>query len=337
MSRRPHVVILDVTERCNLRCVMCHFSTMDRIRFPPFDVVPDDHGNMHLDVFEKVAARFFPTAYRVALGCAAEPMMHPRFAEILEIAGRYRVPDLWFPTNLLPLTEETARAIERAKVTTVAVSIDGVTKETYEKIRVGATWERLLAKLAMLRSPLRIIFTLMQSNRHELRELPAFASKLGAKELDVRYVSPTDGVDISNETLAGLDLRGELRDVARDAVRRGLKLANYPAFDERPARFLPRIARRLWRIRAGLDRFEQYAIAKRERETGCRHPDWTFVIRPSGAVFPCTYFDSPIGFVGVDDAKLDRIRDGLRCGNPVGACATCGEWRNRFFAASSAS
>lgn len=62
------------------------------------DVPPDDHGNMHVDVFERVAARFFPTAYRVALGCAAEPMMHPQFAEILEIAAHYRVPDLWFPT-----------------------------------------------------------------------------------------------------------------------------------------------------------------------------------------------------------------------------------------------
>lgn len=118
-----------------------------------------------------------------------------------------------------------------------------------------------------------------------------------------------------------------MREVAHDAVRRGLKLANFPAIDEGP----PSLLRRFWRFRAGLDRFEHLAIAKREREIGCRHPDWTFVIRPSGAVFPCTYFDSPIGFVGVDEEKLARVREGLRCGSPVGACATCGEWRNRFF------
>lgn len=343
---RPLVVLLDVTERCNLRCVMCHFSTIERIRFPPVGLEIDDHGNMPVALFEKVAAEFFPRAYRVALGCAAEPLMHPRFAELVTIAGRHDVPELWFPTNLLPLTETTAEAIVRANVTTVAVSIDGVRKETYEKIRVGATWERLQAKLRMLREArgrrktpkLRVIFTWMQSNRAELRELPAFAADLGARELDVRHVSPTDGVDVSREMLHGDELREELAATARDAVRRGLKLVSYPTFDERPPSFFPRLLRRMWRMRAGLERLEHFAIARRERELGCRQPDWMYVIRPSGAVFPCVYFDEPLGFAAeqsyqqiAQGATLAGLKDGLRCNAPVGACATCGERRNAFY------
>src|SRR5204863_2662121 len=139
---------------------------------------------------------------------------------------RYRVPDLWFPTNLLPLTEATAEAIVRARVATVAVSIDGVTAETYERIRAGATWERLHAKLQLLRDVrralrsrlprLRVIFTWMRENRHELRGLPAFAASIGAASLDVRYVSPTDGVDNSSRMLvADAAAKAELEAVAR--------------------------------------------------------------------------------------------------------------------------
>src|SRR6266850_994676 len=228
--RRPLTVALDVTERCNLRCVMCHFSQVDRLPFPPFDGRAYE-PIMPLALFERIAAQFFPRAWRVALGCAAEPLMHPRFAEVLAITARYRVPDLWFPTNLLPLTEKTAVAIVRAKVANVAVSIDGVTKETYERIRTGATWERLHEKLGLLRDVrralrsrlprLRVIFTWMKPNRGELRELPAFAESIGATSIDVRYVVPTEGVD--NTALMLEPDPVELTRVAQDAVHRGLK------------------------------------------------------------------------------------------------------------------
>ena len=80
MPARPLTLLLDITDRCNLRCVMCHFSNRDRIRFPPFHLAGDGDGNMPVALFEKIAAEFFPRARRVALGCAAEPLMHPRFA-----------------------------------------------------------------------------------------------------------------------------------------------------------------------------------------------------------------------------------------------------------------
>ena len=133
----------------------------------------------------------FPRAWRVALACAAEPMIHPSFPDFLAIAGRYGVPDLWFPTNLLALTETSLKAIQDAGVRTVAASIDGTTKETYEKIRVPAKWERLLSRLELLKKArrsrklpprLRIIFTWMKSNRAQLADLPAFAQHWGAAE-----------------------------------------------------------------------------------------------------------------------------------------------------------
>ncbi|MEP6995644.1 MAG: radical SAM protein [Acidobacteriota bacterium] len=352
---RPLNVILDLTARCNLKCVMCYFANTDRLQFPPFDTQLSDDGNMPVAVFERIAADLFPRAWRVALACAAEPMIHPQFREILGIAGRYGVPDLWFPTNLLALTEVSAKALIDANVRTVAASIDGVTKETYEKIRVPAKWERLMTCLDLFarvkkdsgsRTPrLRIIFTWMKSNREQLAMLPEFAAAHGAREIDVRFVSPTSGVDVTPELLSDEDpqqLNRELAGAAREAVRRGLKLASYPEFEkesERSRNLVKRFQRRLWRLRAGMDRPEYFRYAWYQGLNGCAYPDRNYVIRPNGAVNPCIYWDQdPIGFYPADGLEriaggtpLKRIRDGLRSGYPVGTCASCGERRTALY------
>jgi MoaA/NifB/PqqE/SkfB family radical SAM enzyme len=356
MSRPLHV-ILDLTARCNLKCVMCYFSAIDRLDFPPADVPAAADGNMTLPMFEKIAAELFPRARRVALGCAAEPMIHPRFRDILDVAGRYGVPDLWFPTNLLALTEATAESLIRNRVATVAASIDGTTPETYEKIRIPARWEQLVSRLELLRAVkkrnrtdrprLRIIFTWMKSNRAELASLPAFAEKWGASELDVRYVSPTVGVDVTPELLSHEEparLNAELAAAAQDAVRRGLRLASYPEFESgqpRPRGLASQVRRRLWRIRAGIDRPEYRRYVRKQKENGCAYPGDYYVIRPNGAVAPCIYWDrDPIGFFpaqGLAEISrgepLARIRNGLRSDHPHGTCASCGERRSALYGA----
>jgi MoaA/NifB/PqqE/SkfB family radical SAM enzyme len=352
---RPLQVILDLTARCNLKCIMCYFAGTDRLHFPPRDLPTPEDGNMTVATFEKIARELFPRAWRVALGCAAEPMIHPRFQQILEIAGRYGVPDLWFPTNLLALSEASVETMIRAGVRTVAASIDGVTKDTYEKIRVPARWEQLLSRLELLREVkrrngvdrprLRIIFTWMRSNRHDLMQLPAFAEQQGAVELDVRYVAPTVGVDVTPELLVGEDpraLRRDLAAAAREAVRRGLRLSSYPDFETRedlPRSVIGRIQRRWWRIRAGIDQREHLRYIWRQRISGCAYPGNYYVIRPNGAVSPCIYWEGePIGafpMQGLGDIGssplLERIQIGLRRGKPIGSCATCTESRAALY------
>ncbi len=352
---RSYNVVLDLTERCNLKCVMCYFSGTDRLSFRPHDRSLSERGMLPVEVFERIAADLFPRARRVALGCAAEPMLHPRFREILRIAGGYRVPDLWFPTNLLALTERTAEALVDTGVATVAASIDGVTQATYEKIRVGGRWDRLISKLELLNAVkkkrgsslprLRIIFTWMRSNRRDLIELPAFAADHGASELDVRFVAPTTGVDVGPELLDGEPadaLRADLRAAAHDAVARGLRFSSFPEFEapaDRPRSLPGRLRRRLFNIRSGLERWELWRQLWRERRNGCAYPGQTLVIRPNGAVSPCIFWDAePIGFYPEDDLAaiesgqaLARIRDGLLSGQPVGTCVGCDVRRDALY------
>jgi MoaA/NifB/PqqE/SkfB family radical SAM enzyme len=307
---------------------------------------------MPVEVFETIASDLFPRAWRVALACACEPLIHPRFSELVRIAGRHQVQDLWFPTNLLALTRDKAEAIVEAGVRVVGVSIDGTDAETYERIRVDGRFNRLEKCLALLNdvrrgsgTRLRIIFTWMRSNRHDLERLPAFAERHGASELDVRFVTPTVGVDNQPELLDGCnqaEIRSALKSAARDAVRRGLFLASYPEFEtaeELPTSWWRRRLRERWRQRAGMDRYEYQRYRWREQLHGCVWPADFLVIRPNGAVSPCIFWDSaPIGFYPEDDYEtiargsgLRGILDGLKTGCPTGTCTNCSERRNALY------
>ena len=346
LQRRPLEVILDTTERCNLKCKMCYFSAVDRLQFLPFDRNLSRTGMMPLETFGQVAADLFPRAHRVALACAAEPLVHPKFIDIVREAGSYGIPDLWFPTNLLPLTPPKAEAICEAGVKTVGVSMDGTHAETYETIRVGATFARLMRSLDLLNdvrrgaaTRLRLIFVWMQTNRADLADLPRFAEEVGASELDVRFVAPTAHVTAEDELLDGEDpgaLRAELAAAAEDAAARGLRLVSYPDFGDGAAIGL---RGHLLRWRAGL--YDRRRLRGRVRTAvgGCAWPRHTVVVRPNGAVSPCIFWeDQPIGlYPETTLAEVERspllssITDGLRTGNPCGTCRTCSERKHALY------
>ncbi|MCY3966687.1 MAG: radical SAM protein [Acidobacteria bacterium] len=346
LRSRPLEVILDTTERCNLKCKMCYFSAVDRLQFPPYDRNLSRTGMMPLETFGRVAADLFPRAHKVALGCAAEPLVHPKFIDIVRESARYRIPDLWFPTNLLPLTPPKAEAICEAGVRTVAVSMDGTRAETYEAIRVGATYARFRRVLDLLNdvrrgtaTRLRLIFVWMRTNRADLADLPRFAEEVGARELDVRFVAPTAHVTAEDELLDGEDpgaLRAELASAAEDAAARGLKLVSYPDFDDGGPIGL---RGHLLRWRAGLYDRRRLLGRARTAVAGCAWPGHTVVVRPNGAVSPCIFWeDQPIGlYPETSLAEVERspllsaITDGLRTGNPCGTCRTCTERKHALY------
>ncbi len=344
--RRPLEVILDTTERCNLKCKMCYFSAVDRLQFLPFDRQLSSNGMMPVETFSRVAADLFPRARKVALGCAAEPLVHPKFIDIVREAGSYGVPDLWFPTNLLPLTPAKAEAICEAGVNTVGVSMDGTHAGTYEAIRVGGRFDRLMRSLELLNevrrgaaTGLRLIFVWMRTNRSDLADLPRFAEEVGASELDVRFVTPTAHVSAEDELLDDEDpgaLRAELAAAAEDAAARGLRLVSYPDFDDGRAIGL---RGHLMRWRAGLYDRQRLRGRFRTAVAGCAWPGHTVVVRPNGAVSPCIFWeDRPIGlYPETSLGEVERapllleIVDGLKSGNPCGTCRTCSERKHALY------
>lgn len=117
-----------------------------------------------------------------------EALLHPQFCEIIDLCREvHPAARLWIITNgTIPIKGRYRNAI--AKLNKVGLSIDGATKEVYESIRIGATFEDFIKNTKDIISirdetgfPEEITFgfTATSTNLHELKALVTLAHSLG--------------------------------------------------------------------------------------------------------------------------------------------------------------
>jgi uncharacterized Fe-S cluster-containing radical SAM superfamily protein len=203
LGSRKLKVVWDISNKCNLRCRMCHFA-FDDVFYRPAEY-------MRPEVFERLAEQALPNAHTLILSAGNEPLTSPWFADILRIAARYQVPDLLFITNATRLTPKIAEAILDSGVTQVQISIDGSTKETYENIRRGADFDKLIKNIRYLTDlrrkrgsllpRLQFNIVLMKSNLEELDGFVDLAESLEVDWIAARHLLMMSGLGMESETL----------------------------------------------------------------------------------------------------------------------------------------
>lgn len=195
---------LDITNRCNLRCVMCYHSFESVRRARTVNMTPEE--------FDAIAARVLPHAYKLTLSLGNEPLMSPHFIPILRAAAAYRVPEVNFFTNGLLLVDESIDAIIESGVTQVCVSIDGATAATYNAIRRNGDFDALVRNMERLverrdaagsaTPQLRFHFVMMQRNIHEIVDLVTLAARFGVTELNFSHLAAWEGLGMEGESLS---------------------------------------------------------------------------------------------------------------------------------------
>jgi molybdenum cofactor biosynthesis enzyme MoaA len=217
-------VLVDIVNKCNLRCVMCHFS---------FDEVFYQRSRLMLpEKFEEIAANIRPFTRKLTLSAAYEPTVSPHFAAILRIAKKYSFPELTFTTNGNAMPESLAECIVDSLVTEVCVSVHAARSETYAHILRGGSLDRVVQNVQRLlnvrnskgngRTP-RIQFNiaLMRSNLPELVEIIELAAQLGVDSVAFRHVIVFEGLDMESESLAHYDKR-----LVNNCIRHALERAH---------------------------------------------------------------------------------------------------------------
>jgi MoaA/NifB/PqqE/SkfB family radical SAM enzyme len=133
----PDRVYVESTNVCNLDCIMCptglHIDTRPK-------------GYIDWDLYTSIIDEIAPFAHAVVLHSWGEPLLHKRIVEMIRYA---KERGLWVETstNAMLLDEERARQVIDAGLDRIFLSMDGLTKETYEKVRVGGTFERVLGNI----------------------------------------------------------------------------------------------------------------------------------------------------------------------------------------------
>ena len=121
----PPAVVVEINNGCNINCVMCETHSAARPK-----------GEMDLDMFreslDQLEAVNCKTLHYHTVG---EPTIHRRFGDILRISHE-RGFEVFLSTNGL-LIDRHIDALVRWPVGVIRFSVDGATRETYERIRVG--------------------------------------------------------------------------------------------------------------------------------------------------------------------------------------------------------
>jgi radical SAM protein with 4Fe4S-binding SPASM domain len=230
LTSYPRRLVFELTNACNLSCVMCGRNAAD---FKPtmFD----------MDVFRSFEP-LMDTVEEVTLMGWGEPTVHPNFIEMLEIINRHSARK-YFCSNGMNLGK-IKNAIFDYNVDVFAVSLDGATDETNGRIRRGSKINQItedlkdivrIKKERGLKYPwINFVFCAMKSNIRELPDLVRLAAEIGIQEVKVVYLT------VFSENLRDESLWGEdalVREVFEEAIRVGdelgivLKLPHYVGED----------------------------------------------------------------------------------------------------------
>ena len=102
--------------------------------------------NMKLDLFENILIKMKKLGNRVtALHTIGEPLMNKDLFKYFELLRKYKIK-VFLSTNAIPLNEKNIRKLLdwTDVIYTLRFSIDGSTKDVYEKIRVNGNFDILI-------------------------------------------------------------------------------------------------------------------------------------------------------------------------------------------------
>lgn len=131
------MVVIEVTNHCNLECIMCEHPIMQRKKM-----------FMELIVAKKILKECADLGVsRVILSRLGEPLLHPEIAEIISYAKECGIRTVSMVCNGTLLNDVKASEIISAGLDWISFSIDAAKKETFEKIRPGSNFEVIIGNM----------------------------------------------------------------------------------------------------------------------------------------------------------------------------------------------
>ncbi len=201
-------IIFETTNLCNFHCVHCIRS--------------EEGAKQYLDpqIVEKVlreAAAYH--AVELVAFTGGEPTLHPRFAELVDMAARAGQP-FSFVTNGWQFAKTFAKiAPHRDFLQFVNFSIDGATAATHDAIRRRPGSFRTLMQAVSYCKHRGIAFhinmVITRENLGELDAMAALASRLGSAALGFAHCQPTPDALAAHLVLSAAERRRTEAEVAQ--------------------------------------------------------------------------------------------------------------------------
>lgn len=183
----PRYLQLEVTTKCNLKCLMCERN------FYPHEYLNQD---LIFKDFKTIINQFTNLA-TIELTGFGEPFFNKDFMTMLRfVKHRRMVVSFTSHFNLLP--KEVSKELVKIGVDFINISIDGASKKTYEAIRIGGKFDLLINNIKNIqkiknksgfKKPyLKINTVISNLNAYEIPSIMKLAKYLGIYEIKLTPV-----------------------------------------------------------------------------------------------------------------------------------------------------
>ncbi len=133
----PRLLEVEVTTHCPLKCIICEHTYWQ-----------EEPKDMSFEQFKHIVDQF-PKLKWIGLTGIGESFINKDFIRMLEYVKLKKIY-IELYDNFLFIDETAANALVNLSVDKIFISIDAATKDTYEKIRVGANFDTVIKNIKRL-------------------------------------------------------------------------------------------------------------------------------------------------------------------------------------------
>jgi pyruvate-formate lyase-activating enzyme len=135
----PPMVVVSVTNRCNLSCGFCYQPVMRSL--------PGFHSaDLDWDLYEKLLGelRNHPGTI-LRLVADGEPLLHRRIGDMVRAAKEQGLGPVDITTSGYFLDEQKSEELLKGGLDVIDISLDAFTRDTYDQVRIGSNYHRVMA------------------------------------------------------------------------------------------------------------------------------------------------------------------------------------------------
>ena len=230
----PRRLSVELANICNLHCSYC-FRSDDNLYSSHAEFFP-------LDLLRRVITDAHTVANVTRINfTGGEPTLHPQFEETLRTIGDAGlttsfVTNGWHFERVWP-----ALQTNRAAVSHVAFSLDGVTREDHDRWRGDGSFDRLVrafTRCYMSQLPFGIKIVIRRALMDQLEQIAIFAARMGAASLNFVHVMPTSSAVADDSALSLDEQRAAEQEIAILArifkMNIGIDVGYYNVDESRP-------------------------------------------------------------------------------------------------------
>lgn len=220
----PTKIQVEHSTICNAKCIMCtHYFTDNYKR----SFIQDDTINGIIPVL--------PYIDKILLHGIGEAFLHPNIKRYLEIYAKFDV-DVSCVTNMTHMNPELAEVIGKS-FHSITVSCDGATKQTFESIRRGISFEDFCNHVRLLHElqptlEIRFNVVCMRQNIMEMPQIMDLAAELGVSTVGISGLIAQKILDnLDDEIRFYPEVAAHyLKEALKKAQKHGIRILQFPDY-----------------------------------------------------------------------------------------------------------